>query len=147
MVPTALPKAVQVLIKKPVSFKFVKNFKLILILNVYDIANADRLGVSEVQLVQMAIDGVNFLIAMEKKLEAGEKIDGEVDRLQQRVKQSKNFSVQANLVFQVFVAFEVSAVLSSVSPNQGCLNGCVTHHASPSPSQMLVSTSDPLSAL
>jgi len=34
----------------------------------------------------MVIDGVNFLIAMEKKLEAGEKIDGEVDRLQQKVK-------------------------------------------------------------
>jgi len=32
----------------------------------------------------MVIDGVNFLIAMEKKLESGEKIDGEVDRLQQK---------------------------------------------------------------
>jgi len=51
---------------------------------VYDISNADRLGFSEVELVQMVIDGVNFLIAMEKKLEAGEKIDGEVDRLQQK---------------------------------------------------------------
>ena len=35
----------------------------------------------------MVIDGVNFLIAMEKKLEAGEKIDGEVDRLQQKVRE------------------------------------------------------------
>jgi len=51
---------------------------------VFDISNADRLGFSEVQLIQMVIDGVNFLIAMEKKLEAGEKIEGEVDRLQQK---------------------------------------------------------------
>ena len=32
----------------------------------------------------MVIDGVNFLIKLEKKLEAGEKIEGEVDRLQQK---------------------------------------------------------------
>merc|ERR1711970_906442 len=51
---------------------------------VYDISNADRLGFSEVQLIQMVIDGVQFMIKMEKKLEAGEKIDGEVDRLQQK---------------------------------------------------------------
>lgn len=51
---------------------------------VYDISNADRLGFSEVQLIQMVIDGVNFLINMEKKLEAGEKIEGEADRLQQK---------------------------------------------------------------
>merc|ERR1712136_98115 len=51
---------------------------------VYDISNADRLGFSEVQLIQMVIDGVQFLINMEKKLEAGEKIEGEVDRLQQK---------------------------------------------------------------
>ena len=50
----------------------------------FDISNADRLGFSEVQLIQMVIDGVNFLVAMEKKLEAGEKIEGEVDRLQQK---------------------------------------------------------------
>merc|ERR1711935_1203058 len=51
---------------------------------VFDISNADRLGFSEVQLIQMVIDGVSFLVRMEKKLEAGEKIDGEVDRLQQK---------------------------------------------------------------
>ena len=59
---------------------------VLILIKVYDISNADRLGFSEVQLVQMVIDGVNFLIAMEKKLESGEKIDGEVDRLQQKVK-------------------------------------------------------------
>ena len=42
------------------------------------------MGFSEVQLIQMVIDGVQFLINMEKKLEAGEKIEGEVDRLQQK---------------------------------------------------------------
>ena len=54
------------------------------LIKIFDISNADRLGFSEVQLIQMVIDGVNFLIKMEKKLEAGEKIDGEVDRLQQK---------------------------------------------------------------
>merc|ERR1712149_3238 len=51
---------------------------------VFDISNADRLGFSEVQLIQMVIDGVQFLVKMEKKLEAGEKIEGECDRLQQK---------------------------------------------------------------
>jgi len=40
----------------------------------YDISNADRLGFSEVQLVQGVVDGVNLLIKMEKKLEKGEAI-------------------------------------------------------------------------
>merc|ERR1739848_493376 len=50
----------------------------------YDISNADRIGFSEVQLVQMVIDGVNLMIDLEKKCEAGERIDGEVDKLQQK---------------------------------------------------------------
>merc|ERR1712110_1191907 len=33
----------------------------------FDISNADRLGFSEVELVNMLIDGVNFLTQMEKK--------------------------------------------------------------------------------
>jgi len=41
----------------------------------YDISNSDRLGYSEVQLVQWVIDGVNLLIEMEKKLEKGQSID------------------------------------------------------------------------
>ena len=36
---------------------------------VYDISNIDRIGVSEVQLVQLLIDGVQLLIKMEIKLE------------------------------------------------------------------------------
>ena len=55
-----------------------------LFFKVFDISNADRLGFSEVQLIQMVIDGVQFLVKMEKKLEAGEKIEGECDRLQQK---------------------------------------------------------------
>ena len=43
---------------------------------VFDISNADRLGFSEVELVQNVIDGVKLLIKMEKALEAGEAIDG-----------------------------------------------------------------------
>ena len=42
---------------------------------VYDVSNADRLGFSEVELVQFVVDGVNLLIEMEKKLEKGQSID------------------------------------------------------------------------
>lgn len=41
----------------------------------FDISNADRLGFSEVELVQGVVDGVNLLVEMEKKLEKGEAID------------------------------------------------------------------------
>lgn len=42
---------------------------------VFDISNADRLGFSEVELVQMVVDGVKLLVEMEKRLEAGQSID------------------------------------------------------------------------
>jgi creatine kinase len=42
---------------------------------VFDISNADRLGCSEVSQVQYVVDGVNLLIEMEKRLEAGKSID------------------------------------------------------------------------
>ena len=42
---------------------------------VYDISNADRLGFSEVSLVQSVVDGVKLLVDMEKKLEKNESID------------------------------------------------------------------------
>ncbi|NXD20457.1 KCRB kinase, partial [Spelaeornis formosus] len=42
---------------------------------VFDISNADRLGFSEVELVQMVVDGVKLLIEMEKCLEKGQSID------------------------------------------------------------------------
>uniref|UniRef100_UPI00358FD500 creatine kinase U-type, mitochondrial-like n=1 Tax=Myxine glutinosa TaxID=7769 RepID=UPI00358FD500 len=55
--------------------------------NIFDISNLDRLGISEVELVQMVIDGVNFLIDCEKRLENGKEInkpplrkDGELSR-------------------------------------------------------------------
>ena len=51
---------------------------------VFDISNSDRIGFSEVQLVQLVIDGVNFLINSEKQLEAGENVNAEVDKLQQK---------------------------------------------------------------
>ncbi len=41
----------------------------------FDISNLDRLGFSEVQLVQQVVDGVTRLVEMEKKLMAGESID------------------------------------------------------------------------
>lgn len=43
---------------------------------VFDISNADRLGFSEVELVQMVVDGVKLLVDMEKRLETGQSIDG-----------------------------------------------------------------------
>lgn len=42
---------------------------------VFDISNADRLGFSEVELVQMVVDGVKLLVDMEKRLENRESID------------------------------------------------------------------------
>uniref|UniRef100_A0A665T8L6 Creatine kinase S-type, mitochondrial n=1 Tax=Echeneis naucrates TaxID=173247 RepID=A0A665T8L6_ECHNA len=40
----------------------------------FDISNLDRLGKSEVELVQLVIDGVNYLIECEKRLERGQDI-------------------------------------------------------------------------
>ncbi|XP_032818370.1 creatine kinase B-type-like [Petromyzon marinus] len=42
---------------------------------VFDISNADRIGFSEVELVQMVVDGVKLLVEMEKRLEKGASID------------------------------------------------------------------------
>lgn len=42
---------------------------------VFDISNADRLGFSEVEQVQMVVDGVKLLVEMEKKLEQNQTID------------------------------------------------------------------------
>lgn len=47
----------------------------------FDISNADRLGSSEVEQVQCVIDGVGFLIAMEKELEAGKPITNLYEKL------------------------------------------------------------------
>jgi len=41
---------------------------------IYDISNADRIGFSELELVQFMVDGVKTLIEYEKKCEAGAKI-------------------------------------------------------------------------
>merc|ERR1712135_246373 len=46
--------------------------------------NADRIGFSEVELVQMVIDGIELLIQFEKKLEAGENIDADVAAVAQK---------------------------------------------------------------
>jgi hypothetical protein len=42
---------------------------------IFDIANAERLGKSEVQLINTMIHGVGRLIELEKRLERGEKVD------------------------------------------------------------------------
>jgi len=47
----------------------------------FDISNADRIGFSEVELCQMVIDGVEFLISCEKKLEKNEDIAADVAAL------------------------------------------------------------------
>merc|ERR1712241_421608 len=43
----------------------------------FDISNLDRLGFGEVELVQMVCDGINHLVEMEKKLEAGQELTDE----------------------------------------------------------------------
>lgn len=40
----------------------------------FDISNLDRLGKSEVELAQLVIDGVNYLVDCEKRLEKGQDI-------------------------------------------------------------------------
>ncbi|XP_077353923.1 creatine kinase, mitochondrial 2a (sarcomeric) isoform X2 [Festucalex cinctus] len=40
----------------------------------FDISNNDRLGKSEVELVQLVVDGINYLIECEKRLEKGQDI-------------------------------------------------------------------------
>jgi len=50
----------------------------------FDVSNADRIGFSEVELVQMVVDGVEFMIEMEKKLEKGEDITAAVAALPQK---------------------------------------------------------------
>jgi creatine kinase len=47
----------------------------------FDISNADRLGFSEVELVQMLINGVNKMVEFEKSLEAGQDVKAAVDAL------------------------------------------------------------------
>ncbi|XP_006005418.1 creatine kinase S-type, mitochondrial [Latimeria chalumnae] len=42
--------------------------------DVFDISNMDRIGRSEVELVQLVIDGLNYLIDCEKRLEKGQDI-------------------------------------------------------------------------
>ena len=41
----------------------------------FDISNSDRLGKSEVELMQLVIDGVTKLVEMEKKLEKKQSIE------------------------------------------------------------------------
>lgn len=48
---------------------------------IFDISNSDRLGSSEVEQVQRVIDGVNFLITLEKCLETGQSIRSLYDKL------------------------------------------------------------------
>lgn len=42
---------------------------------VFDISNLDRLGSSEVEQVQLVVDGVKLLVEMEKRMEGGQSID------------------------------------------------------------------------
>jgi len=50
----------------------------------FDISNADRLGFSEVALVNMLIEGVHFLVQCEKKLEANQSIEDDIKNLKQK---------------------------------------------------------------
>merc|ERR1711881_66773 len=48
---------------------------------IFDISNADRIGFSEVELVNLLIEGVHFIVACEKKLEKGQSIADDVANL------------------------------------------------------------------
>merc|ERR1712227_757212 len=50
----------------------------------FDISNADRLGFSELSLVQMVVDGVNFMVGLEKRLQAGENVDADIKGCEQK---------------------------------------------------------------
>jgi len=52
----------------------------------FDISNLDRLGHSEVSLVQKVVDGVNSLVEMEKVLEKGKSIEAMLPKLQKTSK-------------------------------------------------------------
>ena len=51
---------------------------------IYDISNADRLGYSELSLLQFLVDGLDLIIQMEKKLEKGESIDALIPKEQKK---------------------------------------------------------------
>jgi len=51
----------------------------------WDISNADRLGKSEVELVNIFIEGVAQIIQWEKKLEAGEDISSELPKIEKPI--------------------------------------------------------------
>ena len=50
----------------------------------FDISNADRLGFSELSLVQMVVDGVNYMVGLEKRLQAGENVDADIKACEQK---------------------------------------------------------------
>merc|ERR1719171_589329 len=52
----------------------------------FDISNSDRLGFSEVEMVQQVIDGVDNMIKMEKALEKKQNIDSMVNKILQNKK-------------------------------------------------------------
>ena len=58
-----------------VSFLFLGGVDTAAVGSTFDISNSDRLGFSEVELVQVVIDGVNLLINIEKRLEKNKSID------------------------------------------------------------------------
>jgi len=58
-----------------VAFFFLGGVDTAAVGSTFDISNSDRLGFSEVQLVQSVIDGVNLLINIEKRLEKNKAID------------------------------------------------------------------------
>ena len=60
----------------------------------WDISNADRLGKSEVELVNIFIEGVAQIIRWEQALEAGQNIDAEVNATQPPVTTAKCRSVR-----------------------------------------------------
>jgi len=64
----------------------------------WDISNADRLGYSEVDLVNLFIEGVALILVWEGKLEAGETVDFDADIEALKVKlEKKDFKTHGDL--------------------------------------------------
>ena len=65
----------------------------------WDISNADRLGKSEIELVNIFIEGVAQIIRWEQALEKGESIEAEVAE----VGLPKTVTIEVNYFFITFV--------------------------------------------
>ena len=80
----------------------------------WDISNADRLGKSEVELVNIFIEGVAQIIRWEKKLENGEDIDSDLDSVIENVHKPKEVAKPAIQATEICDDYPPAALSDSV---------------------------------